>query len=326
MKDKISVIVPCYRVENYIDRCLKSLEEQTYGLENMEMILIDDASGDETYDHLLRFEAKYPENVLVVACKDNAGPGTTRNIGLKYATGEYISFVDADDAADSAMLERMYNAIREFGVDVVECGYRAFADGDELRVEKRDSGRLMWICTPEDRGRFILNSFRTAVWGRLYQKRFLEENALFFPETILYGEDNLFSGLAMLLCGSCYYVGDTLYHYYQNADGLIRKRNDDGRIRQLADVMELYLTELDSRGFLDGAMTGYGVEFEWYMIYKYFMDPVSFVISRQMLDWKEQVGFFREKLLQYFPDAGRNPYLNRDKRWADYVFLLNNDR
>ena len=89
--------------------------------------------------------------------------------------------------------------------------------------------------------------------------------------------------------------------------------------------MELYLLQLSERGFLDGAMTGYAAEFEWYMIYKYFMDPVSFIISRQMPDWKEQVRYFREKLLQYFPTAAKNPYLNWDKRWGDYVLLLNND-
>lgn len=325
MKDKISVIVPCYRVENYIDRCLKSLEEQTYGMENLELILIDDASGDGTYDHLLRFEAKYPENVLVIACEHNAGPGTARNIGLRYATGNYIAFVDADDIADRFMFERMCSSMKEYAVDIVECGYRPFSDGEELLVEKRESDRLMIVRSPKERGRFILNSFRTAVWGRLYQKKFLEENALFFPETITYGEDNFFSGLAMLLCGSCYYMGDTLYHYYQNAQGLIRRKNDDGRIRQLADIMELYLLQLSERGLLDGAMTGYAAEFEWYMIYKYFMDPVSFIISRQMPDWKEQVRYFREKLLQYFPTAPHNPYLNCDKRWKDYVLLLNQD-
>ncbi len=326
MKDKISVIVPCDRVENYIDRCLDSLKTQTYGMENLEIILIDDASEDDTRRRLLQFEEEHSENVLVIVCEDNAGPGTTRNLGLNYATGEYIAFVDADDIVDKSMFERMHGVMKEFGVDMAECGYRTFFDGEELSVEKRDDDRLMRIQTPEDRSRFILNSFRTAVWGRLYQRRFLEDNALFFPENMNYGEDNLFSGLAMLLCGSCYHIGDTLYYYYQNAEGLIRKRNDSGRIRQLADIMELYLTELDARGFLDGAMAGYGVAFEWYMIYKYFMDPVSFIISRQIPDWKEQVGFFRGKLLKYFPDAGRNPYLTRDKRWNDYVLLLNDDK
>lgn len=320
--EKISVVIPCYNAENYIDRCLKSLESQTYGIENMEIILVDDVSTDGTCGRLLRFEEKYPENVLVIACEKNAGPGAARNTGMQYASGEYIAFADADDAAAPEMFEKLYEAIQAYDVDIAECSYKTFSDGERLFTEKRDNDYLIRIKTPEDRGRFILNSFRTAVWGRLYKKSFLEKNALFFPENIVYGEDNFFSGLTMLLCGSCYHIGDTLYYYYQNAEGLIRKRNDNERIRQLADIMDLYLRELDARGFLDGAMTGYGAEFEWYMIYKYFMDPVSFIISRQMPDWKEQVGFFKEELLQFFPEACCNPYLNQDKRWADYVALL----
>lgn len=321
---KVSVIVPCYNAERHLEKCLKSLERQTCGQENLEMILVDDASKDRTNALLLQYEKKHSENVLVIACKENVGPGTARNIGLQYATGEYIAFMDADDIADVSMFERMYEAMKEYDVDIVECSYKAFFDGEEPFEEKKDDDYLLRIETPEDRGRLILNSFRTAVWGRLYRKSFLENNALLFPEGIQYGEDNFFSGLAMFLCASWYHIGDTLYYYYQNAEGLIRKQKDNGRIRQLTEVMELYLRELHARGLLDGAMAGRRDEFEWYMIYKYFMDPVSFVISRQVPDWKEAVRFFREKLLYFFPEAFNNRYFNVDKRWNDYVFLLKN--
>lgn len=323
--EKVSVVIPCYNAENYIERCLRSLETQTYGMKNMEIIFVDDASTDGTCGRLLRFEEKFSENVLVIACEENGGPGAARNIGIQYATGEFIAFADADDVLDTLLFERMCEAMRQYDVDFVECSYKTFSEGEKLFVEKRGSDALVRIETPEDRGCFILNSFRTAVWGRLYRKSFLKRNNLFFPEDIVYGEDNFFSGLTMLLCGSCYRIGDTLYYYYQNAEGLIRKRNDNGRIRQLVDIMGLFLRELDARGFLEGAMAGYGAEFEWYMIYKYFMDPVSFVISRQMPDWKEQIEFFRKELLRFFPEACDNYYLNRDKRWADYVLLLKGD-
>ena len=124
-------------MENYIDRCLDSLKTQTYGMENLEIILIDDASEDDTRRRLLQFEEEHSENVLVIACEDNAGPGTTRNLGLNYATGEYIAFVDADDIVDKSMFERMHGVMKEFGVDMAECGYRTFFDGEELSVEKK---------------------------------------------------------------------------------------------------------------------------------------------------------------------------------------------
>lgn len=345
MKDKISVIIPCYNAQNYINRCLQSIENQTYILNNegeLEIILIDDASTDDTYDCLLKFEQKYPENVLVIKCENNSGPATARNTALEYATGAYVSFVDADDVVDVTMFSRMNDIMKRYDVDVVECGYRTFSHMEELRDKeseeestqqrglKNNDGYSMKIETQKDRGRFILNSFKTAVWGRLYKKSFLDDNALYFPENMIYGEDNFFSGLAMLMCKSYYHISDTLYYYYNNVNGIIRRNNDNGRIRQLTDVMKLYINELDMRRFLDGgegtdgyaSIAGYAAEFEWYMIYKYFMDPVSFVISRKMPDWREQAAYFRKELLNFFPEAYNNYYLNSDRRWADYATLL----
>lgn len=360
MSDKISIIIPCYNAENYIDRCLKSIEEQTYVLDGtgeVEIILINDASTDGTYEKLLKYEEKYPDNVLVISCETNSGPGTVRNIGLKYASGAYVSFVDADDVIDITMLSRMYEVMKLHDVDIVECGYRTFSDMAELAgvsseesikesvkaTEKEsipklkinnNNGYLIKVETAGDRGRFILKSFKTAVWGRLYKKSFLDDNELYFPENMIYGEDNFFSGLAMLTCQSYYCINDSLYYYYNNVNGIIRRTGDNERIYQLADIMKLYIDELDKRDFLGGddmcsqysraseTISEYAAEFEWYMIYKYFMDPVSFIVAGKFPDWREQVYYFGKELLQFFPEAYNNAYLNSDTRWADYVTLL----
>ena len=333
MNDKISVIIPCYNVENYIERCLKSIEKQTYILDEagqLEIILVDDASTDEgaTLGLITEYEKKNPDNVVVIACENNSGPATARNIALKYATGAYVSFVDADDVVDATMFSRMHGIMQLYDVDIVECGYKTFSDIDEIDIGKKEASTLnnnnylMQIETPKDRGRLIFNSFKTAVWGRMYKKSFLDDNTLYFPENMIYGEDNFFSGLAMLMCKSYYHIGDTLYYYYNNVNGIIRRSNDNDRIHQLTDIMKLYMSELDKRGFFDTGLSEYFMEFEWYMIYKYFMDPVSFVISRKFPDWREQTNYFGKELLRFFPEAYNNFYLNSDKRWSDYVTLL----
>ena len=79
---KISVIVPCYNASNYITACVKSIVEQTIGLSHLEIILINDASTDETYNMLLNIEQQYPDNILVVNCDVNGKQGRARNIGL----------------------------------------------------------------------------------------------------------------------------------------------------------------------------------------------------------------------------------------------------
>lgn len=320
--EKISVIIPCYNAEAYIDRCLGGMEGQTYGIGNLELILVNDASTDDTYEHLLEFEKKYPENVIIISCEKNAGPGAARNIGMEYASGNYVAFVDADDAVDVTMFSKMYEAVKKHEPDIVECAYRVFSGNDKPSADIQGEDYFIRIDTDEEKGRFILNSLKTAVWARLYKKSFIDENALRFPENIIYGEDNYFSGLSMLLCGSYYHIGEALYYYYQNDNGIIHRNSDNGRIGQLAEVMKLYLQELDSRALLDGALAGYMNEFEWYMVYKYFMDPVSFVVSRKMPDWREWAHSFGKGLLEYFPQAYENIYLKSDIRWKDYIALL----
>ena len=93
----ISVIIPCYNVEKYIDRCLTSLERQTVGMNSLEIICLDDKSADGTLDKLHEWEKKYPDNICIVELPDNGRQGRARNIGLEYATCEWVAFIDSDD-------------------------------------------------------------------------------------------------------------------------------------------------------------------------------------------------------------------------------------
>lgn len=104
---KISVIIPCYNVEKEIDRCIQSLVDQTILLSQMELIFVDDASEDATMEKLSKWEEQYPESILVIHCEENGKQGTARNIGMQYATGEYIGFVDSDDYVEPEMYQKM---------------------------------------------------------------------------------------------------------------------------------------------------------------------------------------------------------------------------
>ncbi len=324
---KISVIIPCYNVEKYIDRCLESIEDQTCGMDSLEVVLVDDVSTDHTFAHLLAFEEKYPDNVLVVSCQENSGPGTARNIGMEYASGEYIAFVDSDDKVDRTMFQRMYEAMESHNCEVVECGYNLFTDIEEIPARKIpvERGKEDYFLTTDTGGarrRLILNFFKSAVWGRLYRRSFLEKYALRFPDGINYGEDNFFSGLVMLMCRSYYCIKEPLYFYYNNRDGIISSSHEDERIRQLSEVRSLFLQEVYRRGFLDGQLDECVCEFEWYMIYKYFIDPMKFILSFKEFGWEEQVQHFRREILKLFPEAYRNVYLNSNPKWSECAELL----
>ena len=105
-KNKVSVIVPVYNVEQYLEQCLKSLVNQT--LESLQIIVVNDGSPDNSQDIIDGFIKKYPNKVFGYI-KENGGLGDARNYGMQYAEGEYIAFVDSDDWVDEKMFELMYN-------------------------------------------------------------------------------------------------------------------------------------------------------------------------------------------------------------------------
>lgn len=115
---KVSVIVPVYNVEKYIDKCLNSLVNQT--LKEIEIIVVNDGSPDNSQKIIDRYVKKYPNKVQSYI-KENGGLGSARNYGLKHANGEYISFVDSDDWIDRTALEEMYSLVKKENSDVVIC-------------------------------------------------------------------------------------------------------------------------------------------------------------------------------------------------------------
>lgn len=121
---KISVIIPCYNVASYVDRCITSIVVQTIGIDNLEIICIDDASTDHTWEHLQKWEQKFPENILLIRQEVNRRQGAARNVGLQYASADWVAFVDADDWLEPDYFEQLYAPVTQFECDVVSCDWR----------------------------------------------------------------------------------------------------------------------------------------------------------------------------------------------------------
>lgn len=128
MNPKVSVIVPVYNVEQYLEKCVNSLINQS--LKNIEIILVDDGSTDKSSEICDDFSEKY-ENVIAVH-KENAGQGQARNYGLSLARGEYIGFVDSDDWVDVDYYEKLYALCKKNDLDMCVCERRVFNEKDEI--------------------------------------------------------------------------------------------------------------------------------------------------------------------------------------------------
>ena len=213
---KVSVIIPCYNVEQYIDRCFDSLKHQTIGIEQLELIFINDASTDGTLDKLLQYEQEYPDSLIVINFENNQRQGTARNIGLQYATAPYVGYVDADDWVELNMFERMVAVIEKHDCDFVECCWDFAKDRDNRKSFNRLGGNgYINLSDVKVREEFVGSKIALVMsWDKLYKRSFLLDNGICYPEGVRH-EDFYFSYLVFLYAESCYCVDDVLYHYYE---------------------------------------------------------------------------------------------------------------
>ncbi|MDA3769093.1 glycosyltransferase family 2 protein [Streptococcus thermophilus] len=138
--EKISVIVPVYNVESYLERCINSLLNQTYS--NLEIILIDDGSTDRSGQICDQYKNR---DEFVVIHKENAGLGMARNTGLDVATGKYIIFVDSDDYIDNNMIQSLYEEIQKTSSDTCIGGFkRVYANHSDVFKTELPKKRIYW--------------------------------------------------------------------------------------------------------------------------------------------------------------------------------------
>lgn len=174
MKNKIplvSVIIPVYNVEQYLERCIISICRQTY--ENLEIILIDDGSKDRSGD--ICEEMKNMDDRIHVIHKYNGGLSSARNIGIEYASADYLVFVDSDDWLDLNMIELLYDVHISTNADIVECSYRNIYS-DSIKEETSCSGAII-----EGDNIFALEAmldwkyFKPVAWNKLYKRNVISD-------------------------------------------------------------------------------------------------------------------------------------------------------
>ena len=132
MQDKVSVIIPIYKVEGYLDRCVTSIVNQTY--KNLEIILVDDGSPDNC-PKMCDEWAKKDERIIVIH-KENGGLSDARNAGLEICTGEYVTFVDSDDLISENFVSTLLNISKSTCAEIVSCGLQRFFDKIEVKTEQ----------------------------------------------------------------------------------------------------------------------------------------------------------------------------------------------
>lgn len=221
MSPLVSVIVPVYRVEKYIEECIESILSQT--LSSVELILIDDGSDDQCPEICDKF-AKENKNIIVIH-QENHGLSAARNAGINIAKGEYIAFCDSDDIMKKNMLAQMVLAAKKCNADVVMCGYETFPNKKSFYPGIKSDE----VLTPEI---FIskCNTMHTGnelcfSWRFLLNRSYIEEKKFSFDESIFFGEDVLFNMQVLMEARRIFVLQEALYLYrINNANSIMRTK------------------------------------------------------------------------------------------------------
>ena len=222
---KVSVVIPVYKVEPFLRRCVDSVLHQT--LTDLDIVLVDDGSTDHC-PQICDSYAQQDSRVQVIH-KQNGGLASARNAGMRAATGEYLFFLDSDDWIEADGMETLYQLACRYQVDFVR--YRAIRTGwpglpeqapcmleeprempggyyDKSRIEKELYPRLLMT------NQLTLGPV-VGAWGALYKTEFLMKNQLFFSEEIRFSEDVLFSAQVVYAANHFYYLDQAgIYHYF----------------------------------------------------------------------------------------------------------------
>lgn len=289
-RPKVSIIIPVYGVEKYIERCIRSLFEQT--LRDIEYIFIDDCTPDKSVEILKRVLEEYPQRksqVVIHRMEKNSGQAAVRKWGMLNATGEYVIHCDSDDWVDVHMYEEMYNKAIEEDADVVVCDFCS----TDCENEQYSKGLIS-----KERENVIVDVllWRIAgcLWNKLVRRKEYTDHDLNYP-THNMGEDAAFIVQILWNAKRISYLPKPLYYYYTNPTSITKDVTDE-KIRKRflqatanVEIIEQFLVD-KATGKIKDALTKYIFE------QSYLLVSLARKNKEDLSIWRRSVGKIRSRV------------------------------
>ena len=293
---KLSVIVPVYNVEKYLSECVDSLLNQT--LMDMEIILVDDGSKDESGTICDRYAAENPGKVKCLHI-DNGGQGRARNFALPMAQGEYLGFVDSDDWVLPDMYEKLCSRADETGADIVACDFlECFDDGTEREVPGAFQDHPL--------------SFAGSCCNKVFRASLVK--GLRFPEERLWYEDFYFSAVMLIRAKDTEYLRKPLYIYRRGQPSTMHNNNAAKNLDMIR-IMNMLEPELDARGRRE--------DFNFFLINHVLLDTISRLANQDDPERKAVIRKFREYVHEKLPDLMHCKSYQAESRRRRIIMYLN---
>lgn len=304
MSVSVSVIVPVYNVEKYLDKCLSSLVNQT--LSELEIIVVNDGTKDNSQSIIDHYVKQYP-NKVVSLIKENGGLGDARNYGIPYAKGEYIGFVDSDDIVHLEMVEKMFNKAKLEDSDLVLCDLEYFYETSSEKMVKEGLVQIENIDV--NKTVFLSPLF---AWNKLYRRSLFIESSLKYPIGLWY-EDIPVTVPFFTLAKKISYVHETLIYYRQRSTSIMGSV-DNPKVKDIFDIMHLCLNYFKDHNLLET----YYDELEFLFLEHLMLNGgFRFLLSHK---YKDYLAFSIDTLDLNFPHWRNNKYLfTLPRRYQIYI-------
>lgn len=232
-KALISIIIPVYKVEIYLEKCIQSVINQTY--ENLQIILVDDGSPDNCGKICDEYAQK--DHRIEVIHKSNGGLSDARNKGLEIAKGEYIGFIDSDDYIESDMYEVLYNLLKQYNADVSICNFYTVSQG-KISIKNADNGINEYNRIEILKEILLDKNIQSYAWNKLYKKELFDE--IKYPIGKKY-EDIGTTFYLLEKCNKVVVTGKSEYYYINRQDSIVNNVTES----TITDYIELIMQRYD---------------------------------------------------------------------------------
>lgn len=313
--EMVSVVVPVYNAEKYLEQMLESLVAQTY--QNLEMILVDDGSTDHSNEILKDFAQK--DKRIKITKKCNEGPGTARNMGMKLAVGKYIIFLDADDYFEECMIEMLVEALENWQAEFAMC--KAFVYDEQYKRKKAFRVALNENIL-KDKPFFyteevyceLLQVTGGFVWNKLFRTDFLKSNQIEFANTYIY-EDMFVTMQCLIIAEKVAVVNKELITYRTNNKGSL-SINKDSRWKEMTKVFQEIYKKIIQKNL-------YG------RLEKTYLNRLADVLYTEFTSYTQEsaviglYGYYKDCLMKYYYEKEAD-FFYKPKIWKLIDFLNGN--
>lgn len=329
-REKISIVIPVYNSEKYLERCINSALNQTY--KNLEIILVNDGSKDKSLNICKGFQNT--DNRVVIIDKLNAGVWNARYDGIKESHGSYIAFMDSDDYIEEDYIEKLYNKAKNNDYDIVVCGFKRI-DNNTNKIYSNEMNTFGDLVIQKDKNFEEVISVNTALWNKLYKKDLFNNlpNVKTVPKIL---EDMMFLILIYQNTNKIAFINDLLYNYMVREDSVIssiRQEDVETTKNSMLEIKNIYMNNEPSIEIINVFSSMVFLHFGISLIFRLSYDN-NINIKKELIHIKEYLNLnFKEwkkckylKLTYIIFNKSKNLKLGIMKKIFDFnllgVFLL----